>query len=64
MPMTTLAKHNPYLRDTRLRHRMIEDSVRESSILEEAKCFHSSSPNKLVPMQSRKNHPVTHSPEL
>lgn len=40
--MKTLASHNPYLQNAALRHRMVSDSVRESSIFEGAKCFHSS----------------------
>ena len=54
MSMKTLAKHNPYLRNTELRHRMVSDSVRESSIFEGAKCFHSSSSNKRAATQLAK----------
>jgi hypothetical protein len=44
--MKTLAKYNPYLRNTEQRQRMVSDSVRESSIFEGAKCFHSSNSRK------------------
>lgn len=52
--MKTLLKHNPYLRSKSVRIRMVSDSVRESSIFEGAKCFHSSSSSKRASTQSRK----------
>jgi hypothetical protein len=52
--MKTLLKHNPYLRDKTIRNRMVSDSVRESSIFEGAKCFHSSSSIKRASTHSRK----------
>jgi len=52
--MKSLLHDNPYLRQQSLRHQMIADSVRESSIFEGAKCFHVSSSRKRASTQSRK----------
>jgi hypothetical protein len=52
--MKTLEKYNPYLRSKTIRDRMIADSVRESSIFEGAKCFHSSSSSTRASTHPRK----------
>jgi len=54
MSMKTLIQQNPYLKNAIRRHAMLEQSVRESSIFEGAKCFHSPSSSKRASTPARK----------
>lgn len=54
MHMKALVQHNPYLKDAARRHAMLEQSVRESSIFEGARCFHASSSRMRASTQARK----------